>query len=475
MFTNIDSIPIIEGIKKENNEVFSEEEAILEAKRCSQCQCLECVKACPFMAHYKSYPKKYAIEIYNNISIAIGRHHANGLINTCNTCSQCEAISPNGLNMSEVFLAARSIMVDSKKMPPSAHEFAMLDMAFSNSENYYLGTHQKGFEESKYVFFPSCQLGASEPELLEAIYGDLCNKLESGIGLFLSCCSIMAKWAGEDRIFNDNIKQLQNTWEQLGKPEVIVACPTCYKTLKEEAGMNTKGIWELFNDNNYTVPLVGEGKKLAVYDACGTRYEETIQKDIRLLTIGMGYELSELKYSQSTSPCCGYGGLTPFVNKDLANEITENRIKQTSEAFLTYCINCRDRFIKEDKEAYHILELMYHQVPVRREAPTWSMRQDNRVNIKDRLLKNIWGKEIMEEEQLELYMSENLEDLLDERMILRRNINDAITHGEITNEKFCDSNTGYITTAYKSKNVTFGLFIDQKRRATKLLMPTVIE
>ena len=70
--------------------------------------------------------------------------------------------------MSEVFLAARSIMVNSKKMPPSAHEFAMLDMEFSNGNNFYFGEHQKGHEESKYVFFPSCQLGASEPELLES-------------------------------------------------------------------------------------------------------------------------------------------------------------------------------------------------------------------------------------------------------------------------------------------------------------------
>ena len=71
LFTNIDDIPIEKGIKKENNEVYTEEEAISEARRCIQCQCLECVKACPFMAHYKSYPKKYVIEIYINIPLLL--------------------------------------------------------------------------------------------------------------------------------------------------------------------------------------------------------------------------------------------------------------------------------------------------------------------------------------------------------------------------------------------------------------------
>lgn len=454
LFTSLDDV-FIEGAIESSSDIYTAEEAILESKRCIQCECLECVKGCPFMAHYKSYPKKYVREVYNNLSIAIGRRHANGLINTCNTCEQCEAICPNGLNMSAVFLAARGIMVDSKKMPQSAHEFAILDMELSNGEGYYLAEHQKGHAKSDYVFFPSCQLGASEPELLEEVYEDLCHKLDGGVGLLLGCCSIMAKWSGEATIFKENINQLRSSWEALGKPQVIVACPTCLKTLKNEANMDAVGIWELFIENNWPIPLNGKDKPLMVHDACGTRYDEKTQKDIRVLAQGMGYHLGELKYTKATSPCCGYGGLTPFVDKALAGEITQNRVEQTSEAFLTYCINCRDRFLTEEKGAYHILELLYDKVPVRRMPPTWSLRQDNRLMIKEKLLKNNWGKDIMEKEQLNLEINPELEALLNDRMIVRRNINDAIVNGEATNEKFCDAKTGYITTAYKPKNVTF--------------------
>ena len=49
--------------------VLTREEAMAEAGRCLDCKCTECTDACAFMRHYKSYPKKYLREIYNNLSI----------------------------------------------------------------------------------------------------------------------------------------------------------------------------------------------------------------------------------------------------------------------------------------------------------------------------------------------------------------------------------------------------------------------
>jgi len=34
------------------------DEAVREAGRCLLCECMECVKSCPFLQHYKGYPKK---------------------------------------------------------------------------------------------------------------------------------------------------------------------------------------------------------------------------------------------------------------------------------------------------------------------------------------------------------------------------------------------------------------------------------
>ncbi len=46
-------------------------------------------------------------------------------------------------------------------MPPSTHDFALMDMAFSNSDDYFLVRHQPGTNASRYALFPGCQMGAS--------------------------------------------------------------------------------------------------------------------------------------------------------------------------------------------------------------------------------------------------------------------------------------------------------------------------
>ena len=52
-------------------------------------------------------------------------------------------------------------MVDTNRMPPSAHEFALMDMGFSTGEFCRLSRHQPGWSTSRYLFYPGCQLAGS--------------------------------------------------------------------------------------------------------------------------------------------------------------------------------------------------------------------------------------------------------------------------------------------------------------------------
>lgn len=82
LYTNIEGEKQLKPIRAENPETgYTAEEAGLEAERCLQCECLECVKSCVYLAHYKGYPKKYFREIYNNLSIVMGIHHAETIEN----------------------------------------------------------------------------------------------------------------------------------------------------------------------------------------------------------------------------------------------------------------------------------------------------------------------------------------------------------------------------------------------------------
>lgn len=155
LYTSLaDVVPLSRVPMEDAHRGYAASEAMEEARRCLQCDCRECVKVCAYLEHFGAYPKKYAREVYNNLSIVMGEHKANRLINSCSLCGLCERVCPNDFAMQDLCLDARRKMVESVKMPPSAHEFALLDMEFSQSERFALARHQPGWESSTYLFFP---------------------------------------------------------------------------------------------------------------------------------------------------------------------------------------------------------------------------------------------------------------------------------------------------------------------------------
>ena len=163
-FTSVEGIEFLPRIAPSYSaRGYSSDEARKEAERCLQCECMECVKVCEYLAEFKGYPKTYIRRIYNNLSIVMGQRQGNKLINSCSLCGLCKEVCPEGLHMGEVCKAARNLMVEQGKMPPSAHEFALRDMEFSNSDKAALVRHQPGTTASASVFFPGCQLSGSSP------------------------------------------------------------------------------------------------------------------------------------------------------------------------------------------------------------------------------------------------------------------------------------------------------------------------
>ncbi|OYP46609.1 hypothetical protein CG709_03655, partial [Lachnotalea glycerini] len=110
LFTSLEEVEQSKRIVP-SGDAYTKEEAILEAKRCIHCECLECVKGCAFMQHYNKYPKQAIREIYNNLAIVMGNHLANDMINSCSLCGQCKAICPNDFDLGEVCKLARQTMI----------------------------------------------------------------------------------------------------------------------------------------------------------------------------------------------------------------------------------------------------------------------------------------------------------------------------------------------------------------------------
>ena len=397
-------------------EGYSREQAMEEAGRCISCHCEECLKSCAYLKHYKKHPGLLAREIYNNTQIIMGDHQLNKPMNACSLCGQCTAVCPNDFDMARVCLLARKNMVSTDKMPLAPHEFALMDMFFSNSDAF-LSRPQPGFEQCKYVFFPGCQAAAIAPETVKAAYRDLTERLSGGVALILGCCGAIASWAGRDEMADQTHEQLDRELARLGDPVVIAGCPSCAKELRENGAKNVRGIWDVLLELGLPEGAHALERPAALHDSCGARGDEKTQAAIRELATRLGCELVDTPYSGDRSPCCGYGGLTAYANREVAGEMTEKCLERSDAPYISYCMACRDRFARQGRESRHILELCYGTDAG--SPPDISEKRKNRLTLKNELLQEIWLEDVMEDKlDYKLSFTDEARELMDDRMIL---------------------------------------------------------
>lgn len=463
LYTNLDGLPSddfpapFDGLGG-----YRREEAVAEAGRCLQCQCLECVKICKYLAHYEKYPRKYIREISNNLAILFGKKRAKTMINSCSMCGLCGEVCPNTLDFGEVSAIARELMVEKGQMPMAIHDFPVRDMLFSNSEKCALHKNQPGFPQSRYAFFPGCQLSAIRPEYISKIYSDLIENLEGGVGLMLRCCGAPAKWSGRKELFDTTLETFHRDWTEMGKPELIMACSTCYQEIKgryPEIGM--KPLWEVYDQ--YGLPQDAQdakaGREIAVHDPCTSRYEERFHTSVRSILKKKGYHIEELGFSKNKTKCCGYGGLIFYSDPQLTEEIIKSRMEESGLDYVTYCINCTDYFSKAGKSAPHLLDILYGREGHPRKSAGYSLRQENKARLKEQMLRAFWGdsteKGKEEHERIRLVISDETMDLLEKRLILKEDIQKVLYHAEKRQTIAYNAKTGNLVAHFKPQIITY--------------------
>lgn len=465
LFTSTEGIEPLPAVVPSNPvQGYTREEAIMEAGRCLQCQCMECVKVCKYLDHFKGYPKKYIRQINHNLKMIMGHHDANILINSCSLCGLCQEVCPEGLHMGELCWEARIEMFKKGKMPPSAHDFPIRDMAFSNSEQCVLTRHQPGHKSSSHIFFPGCQLSASAPEHVERAYAYLTERVPGGVGLMLRCCGAPAEWSGRTELFLAGLQEIKDQWQEMGRPRLILACSTCYQMFKKYLpDVEIIFLWELYDQ--YGLPIVNSAKRpalVAVHDACTARHEGHIHEIVRKIVHQVGCEIEELPTSRNKTECCGFGGLMQFANRGLAEDVVRRRINESPADYVAYCAICRDNFAAKGKRTYHLLDLIYGEAdataPAKR-GPGYSQRRENRVRLKNKMIKEIWGDQVAEErgsfETIKLFIPAPVNEVMEDRLILVEDVQKVVEYAERTGNKLLIRNNGHYLAYYRPVNVTY--------------------
>ena len=451
LYTDLDEAKALTRIPKSGDR-YTEAEAAEEARRCIQCHCEECMKSCAYLEHYKKYPGLLAREIYNNTQIIMGDHQLNKPMNACTLCGQCTAVCPNGFDMARVCASARRNMVSTDKMPLAPHEFALMDMLFSNGDAF-LSRLQPGKEQCRFVFFPGCQAAAVAPATVRAAYLDLCARLSGGVALMLGCCGAICDWAGRYEMQDSTRAFLLSELSKLGDPVIIAGCPTCRKELSELTGSEVKGIWEILDEIGLPDGAKGMDRPAALHDACGARGDARTQETVRRLAEKLGVTLTETPYSGDRAPCCGYGGLTAYANPEVADEITQKALSRSDAPYVSYCMACRDRFARQGRESRHLLELVYGTDAG--SPPDISEKRWNRLSLKNELLQELWLEEPKEMKlDYELNYTDEARKLMDGRMILADDVI-AVLDAFRENGEAIEDEDGLLVARHRVGNATF--------------------
>ncbi len=450
---------------KSADPVYSKEEAKLEGERCLQCQCDFCRTYEDLTAFYDKWPLRIKDEVFATTlegSSEVKATPAKRLMSTSNLTGITKAVCPKDIDLDNLILAGRQKMHRLEKAPWAFHDFWLRDMDHANSENAAAVFKNPDEIKSEYAFFPGCQLGASIPEIVLKTYALLLS-VDERMGLLLRCCGAPALWSGDEDKHDEVLDELVSQWNDLGSPVLIAACPTCNLQLnKYVPEIKIISLYEYMDKENIDFKISeSDGKKeYSIFDPCSTRENREIKSAVRNLTDKLGIENRELPEQSDIQRCCSFGGQPAIANPDYANYVTEKRISESESPYITYCINCRDSFVKAGKDTRHILELIFDIC--RSDVPTASERRDNRVYLK----KMLSGKNkdenmtsLKKEYDFKLIIPSEIQNEMDEERILEEevyNVMDFILH---TNQKVVDPETcihsGYRQIGYMTYWVSY--------------------
>jgi NADPH-dependent glutamate synthase beta subunit-like oxidoreductase len=429
---------------------YTRDEAAAEGRRCPQCECLACVKACAYLEAFGSHPGQYARRVYNNLTVTQGRgtRSANKMIDSCSLCRLCYEVCPTDLDFAEVVRDARREMVRQDRMPASAFGFALEDLALATGEGFALARHAPGLETSAAVFFPGCQLAASDPQHLERVYAHLRERYEPATGLVLYCCGAPGDWAGQGEVFEQTLAGLRERLDGLGTRKVVLACPTCQTVFAAHLPQyETVSLWEVLRDAGLPDGAAGSGggRRVAVHDSCTARYQTSVQAAVRDVLAACGYEVDELEMSHERTECCGFGGLMLYANPEMGDTVARRRVRESDADFVAYCSMCRDRFAAKGKPTAHVLDLLFgdeFDARARRLGPVLTQRAGQRAALRQRLLADVWDEAAPAPDWREsLLMTPEVGLLLEDRYIRPEEVLQVVTRSEETGRRFEEAGT----------------------------------
>ncbi len=409
------------AIRPGDDGLYTLEQAKEEARRCLRCDCDRCVRQCALVSYYKRYPPKIAELVEGTVLPTDIRYHRVGvrLMAGCDQCGLCAQVCPEHIDVKSIVRDARRRMVRQGDQPRAFADFFLRDMEHANSPEVCV---QLGDAPCSHLFFPGCQLGASDPRYVADCYEALRKKIPD-MALLSSCCGAPADWAGYEELQREAAERIREVWEKLGKPVFVCACSSCRRTLAESLPeIETVSLYEL----DWDLPAAAAGETVFVFDPCSARQDERTMQRVRQLLTDSGYTLDPAAKSQNAA-CCGWGGQCAPANPGITGYVAAQQCKLSEHPYVTYCANCRDTFAQAGKPTRHILDILLGLGGEERPAPSLTQRRRNREALCERLTGRAPA---VQDDALPLEISPELLRKMEARWILEDDVRAAVRRCE---------------------------------------------
>ncbi|WP_415930551.1 pyridine nucleotide-disulfide oxidoreductase/dicluster-binding protein [Zhenpiania hominis] len=421
---------------------YDDKIAIAEAKRCLNCDCTVCYDSCEFMQEQKLMPRELEVKV-KNIRGLVTRV-SNKTIASCALCGHCTSVCDFNVSTELLMREGKRLLFEDGGFPKAYHDFYMRDLEEAMS-SAFLYRSAPGHTSAKYIFFPGCQAAASNPEYVTIPYQYILKHNED-TAILLSCCGVPALYAGDMKRMREVHMKILEIFNSLSNPTVILSCPTCAKTFKEFfPHIQCISIYEYIWRNTIPERARSLSHVAALFDPCSSRQFPDMQNCVRGLLRAVGQSYVELPENRKHAICCGQGGHIYAANPKLSEKFTERAINLSDFPYITYCTNCRDRFLSYGKPTVYALDLLFG-INAHRSPPHLFDRKVNRYEAIRILLKTIWKETLPLQKNMEfpytLRISEKTKHKMDQLLISEYEIREAILFCENENKYFENSKSG---------------------------------
>jgi len=323
--------------------------------------CKKCMKNCIMLDSYCTSPKELFKEIKSAGEVNIEIPYS------CNLCNLCTEVCPKDINQKELYLELRRYAFKNNKKAIMPLGYKVVKYHQRNSfSKMFSASSKKSDETGTTAFIPGCALMSYSPEIVMKTYKYL-QSIIPGIAIISKCCGNPTHTIGDQLGFEKYYSQLEDEMQRLNVTKMVTTCPNCFITIKRNnPKLKVTTVWEEILQKGIPEELVnkyeGVDTKFSIHDPCPTRYESNTHEAVREISKIMGLTTQEFKFSKEKTLCCGAGAMVGVTNNHLAiKHMSKRAMEAPTRNILTYCQTCAEALSKGEKNALHLLDLMFNE------------------------------------------------------------------------------------------------------------------